>query len=147
MISGADWVPRGSKVRRTNMEFPDDLKYTNEHEWTFVEGNVATVGITDFAQDKLGDVVFIELPAPGDKVSKEDPMGVVESVKSVSDVYAPLSGSVLEVIDDLPDSPEMVNEDPYGDGRMVKVEMSDPAELEDLMDAQTYERYVAEQEE
>ena len=129
------------------MEFPEDLKYTKEHEWVLVEGKVATVGITDFAQDQLGDIVFVELPAVGDKVSKEDAFGVVESVKAVSDIYAPVSGKVLEVNDDLPDNPEMVNEDAYGDGWMIKIEMSDPEELQDLMSAAEYEEYVAEEKE
>ena len=125
------------------MEYPEDLKYSKEHEWVLVEGNVATIGITDFAQDQLGDVVFVEMPAIGDKVSKEDAFGVVESVKAVSDVYAPVSGAVLEVNDDLPDNPEMLNEDPYGDGWMIKIEMNDPDELKDLMSAAEYEEYVA----
>ncbi len=129
------------------MEFPEDLKYSKEHEWVLVEGNVATVGITDFAQDQLGDIVFVELPGIGDKVSKEDAFGVVESVKAVSDIYAPVSGKVLEVNDDLPENPEMVNEDPYGDGWMIKIEMNDPEELQDLMTATEYEEYVAEEKE
>ena len=129
------------------MEFPEDLKYSKEHEWVLVEDNVATVGITDYAQDQLGDIVFVELPAIGDKVSKEDAFGVVESVKAVSDIYAPVSGKVLEVNDDLPDNPEMVNEDPYGDGWMIKIEMNDPEELQDLMTAAEYEEYVAEEKE
>src|SRR5262245_3269454 len=106
----------GVRARRARMDFPDDLKYTREHEWLLVEGSVATVGITSFAEEQLGDVVFIELPAVGDKVVKDEAMGVVESVKAVSDVYAPVSGTVLEVNDDLPDNTELVNEDPYGDG-------------------------------
>jgi glycine cleavage system H protein len=129
------------------MEFPEDLKYSKEHEWVLVEDNVATVGITDYAQDQLGDIVFVEMPAIGDKVSKEDAFGVVESVKAVSDIYAPVSGKVLEVNDDLPDNPEMVNEDPYGDGWMIKIEMNDPDELQDLMSAAEYEEYVAEEKE
>ncbi len=129
------------------MEFPEDLKFSKEHEWVLVEGNVATVGITDYAQDQLGDIVFVELPGVGDKVSKEDAFGVVESVKAVSDIYAPISGTVLEVNDDLPDNPEMVNEDAYGDGWMIKIEMSDPDELQDLMTAAEYEEYVAEEKE
>ncbi|MFN8624538.1 MAG: glycine cleavage system protein GcvH [Candidatus Binatia bacterium] len=129
------------------MEFPEDLKYSKEHEWVLVEEKVATVGITDFAQDQLGDIVFVELPAVGDKVSKEDAFGVVESVKAVSDIYAPISGKVLEVNDDLPENPEMVNEDAYGDGWMIKIEMSDPDELQDLMTAAEYEEYVAEEKE
>ena len=129
------------------MEFPEDLKYSKEHEWVLVEGNVATVGITDYAQDQLGDIVFVELPAIGDKVSKEDAFGVVESVKAVSDIYAPVSGKVLEANDDLPENPEMLNEDPYGDGWIIKIEMNDPDELADLMSAKEYEAYVAEEKE
>jgi len=129
------------------MEFPEDLKYSKEHEWVLVEGNVATVGITDYAQEQLGDIVFVELPAVGDKVSKEDAFCVVESVKAVSDVYAPVSGQVLEINDDLPDSPEMLNEDPYGDGWMVKIEMNDLDDLKDLMNAAEYEEYVAQEKE
>jgi glycine cleavage system H protein len=129
------------------MEFPEDLKYSKEHEWVLVEDKVATVGITDYAQEQLGDIVFVEMPAIGDKVSKEDAFGVVESVKAVSDIYAPVSGKVLEVNDDLPDNPEMVNEDPYGDGWMIKIEMNDPEEMQDLMTAAEYEEYVAEEKE
>ncbi len=129
------------------MEFPADLKYSKEHEWVLIEGTVAMVGITDFAQDQLGDIVFVELPAVGDKTSKDDAFGVVESVKAVSDVYAPVSGTVIEVNDDLPENPEMLNEDPYGDGWIIKIEMSDLDELDDLMNATEYEEYVAEQKE
>lgn len=129
------------------MEFPEDLKFSKEHEWVLVEGSVATVGITDYAQDQLGDIVFVELPAVGDKVSKEDAFGVVESVKAVSDIYAPVSGKVVEVNDDLPENPEMLNEDPYGDGWIIKIEMSDPEEIQDLMTAAEYEEYVAEEKE
>jgi glycine cleavage system H protein len=129
------------------MEFPEDLKYSKEHEWVLVEGSVATVGITDYAQDQLGDIVFVELPAVGDKVSKEDAFGVVESVKAVSDIYAPVSGKVVEVNDDLPENPEMLNEDPYGDGWIIKIEMNDLEELQDLMTAAEYEEYVAEEKE
>jgi glycine cleavage system H protein len=129
------------------MEFPEDLKYSKEHEWVLVEGSVATVGITDYAQDQLGDIVFVELPAIGDKVSKEDAFGVVESVKAVSDIYAPVTGKVLEVNDDLPENPEMINEDPYGDGWIIKIDMSDHEELHDLMTATEYEEYVAEEKE
>ena len=126
------------------MEFPDDLKYSREHEWVLVEGKVATVGISAFAESQLGDVVFVELPGTGDTVTKDDAMGVVESVKAVSDVYAPITGTVIEVNDDLPDNTELLNDDPYGDGWMVKIEMSDPTELEDLMDAEEYQAFIAE---
>jgi glycine cleavage system H protein len=129
------------------MEFPDDLRYTREHEWVLVEDKIAMVGITDFAQEQLGDIVFVELPAVGDKVTRDEAMGVVESVKAVSDVYSPVSGTVTEVNDDLPDSTELVNEDPYGDGWMVKIELSDPTDLDDLMTAAEYEKWVAEQQE
>lgn len=129
------------------MEFPEDLKYTKEHEWLLVEGTTATVGITDYAQDRLGDVVYVEMPAVGDKVSKEDAFGVIESVKAVSDIYAPVTGKVLEVNDDLPDNPNMINEDPYGDGWLIKVDMADEEELKDLMTAAEYQEYIAEEEE
>ena len=129
------------------MEFPEDIKYSKEHEWVLVEGNVATIGITDFAQEQLGDIVFVELPAVGDKVSKDDAFCVVESVKAVSDVYAPVSGAVVEVNDDLPETPDMLNEDPYGDGWMVKIEMTDKTDLDDLMTATEYEEFVAQEKE
>ena len=129
------------------MEFPDDLKYSREHEWVLVEGNVATIGITAFAEQQLGDVVFVELPAVGDKVTKDEAMGVVESVKAVSDVYAPVSGTVTEVNDDLPENTELVNEDCYGDGWMVKIELSDPTDLDELMTAADYQTFVEEQQE
>lgn len=129
------------------MELPDDLKYTKEHEWVLVEDKIATVGITDHAQEQLGDVVFVELPAVGDQVTKDDEMGVVESVKAVSDVYAPVSGTVVEVNDDLPENTEMVNEDPYGDGWMVKIQLSDPTDLEDLLTAAEYEQHVTDNQE
>jgi glycine cleavage system H protein len=128
------------------MDFPDDLKYSREHEWVLVEGEVATVGISAHAENQLGDVVFVELPAVGDTVSKDEAMGVVESVKAVSDIYAPVSGTVTEVNDDLPDNTELVNDDPYGDGWMVKIEMSDASDLEDLMDAEEYQQFIAEAE-
>lgn len=129
------------------MEFPEDLKYSKEHEWVLIEGSVATIGITDFAQDQLGDVVFVELPGVGDKISREEAFGVVESTKAVSDVYAPLSGKVLEINDDLPENPEMINEDCYGDGWMIKIEISNPDEIAELMTAAQYETYTAEESE
>ena len=126
------------------MELPEDLKYTREHEWISIDGNVATVGITDHAQHQLGDVVFVELPAVGDRVEKSDPFGVVESTKAVSDVYAPISGEIAEVNDDLPDNPELINEDPYGDGWMVKIAVGDRSDLEDLLTADEYRLFVEE---
>jgi glycine cleavage system H protein len=129
------------------MEFPDGLKYTKEHEWVLVEEHIATVGITEYAQQELGDIVYVELPEVGEKIVKDDPFGAVESVKAVSDIYAPISGAVLEINDSLPENPEIVNEDPYGDGWMIKVEMSDMDELKDLMNAEEYAEYVGRQKE
>lgn len=125
------------------METPAGLKYSKEHEWVATEESVATIGITDFAQEQLGEIVYVELPAVGDKISKDDPFGVVESVKAVSDLYAPISGTVVEVNQELPESPEMVNEDPYGDGWLIKIKASDATELDDLMDNEEYEEMVA----
>lgn len=129
------------------MEFPEDLKYSREHEWVLVEDNIATVGITDYAQEQLGDIVFVELPAVGDTVTKDEAFGVVESVKAVSDIYAPVSGTVVEINDDLPENPEMINEDPYGDGWFAKIQMSDLTDLDDLLDVEAYQQYVEEQQE
>lgn len=127
------------------MEFPDDLKYTREHEWVNIQGNIATVGITDYAQDQLGDIVYVELPKEGELVSKGDAFGVVESVKSVSDVYAPLSGKVVETNTPLKDNPETVNEDAYGEGWLIKLELKDVGEVEELINAAEYEEFVGEE--
>lgn len=129
------------------MEFPEGLKYSKEHEWVLVEENIATIGITEFAQHELGDIVYVELPEAGEKIVKDEPFASVESVKAVSDVYAPVGGTVLEVNDVLPDSPETVNDDPYGDGWMIKVELADKDDLKDLMDSEEYAEYVAQQKE
>jgi glycine cleavage system H protein len=129
------------------MEFPEGLKYSKEHEWVLVEGTTATIGITEYAQEELGDIVYVELPEIGEKIVKDDPFGAVESVKAVSDVYAPVSGNVLEVNDVLPDNPETINDDPYGDGWMIRVELSDVDDLKDLMDSDEYTEYVAQQKE
>jgi glycine cleavage system H protein len=126
-----------------DMEVPPGLKYSKEHEWVAADESVATIGITDHAQDQLGEIVYLELPSVGEKISKDDPFGVVESVKAVSDIYAPVSGTVVEVNEGLPESPEVVNEDPYGDGWLIKVRISDLSELEDLMDGEEYEAMVA----
>lgn len=126
------------------MEFPEELKYTEEHEWVLVEDDIATIGISDFAQDALGDVVFVELPAVGAKVEAGKPFGVVESVKAVSDVYAPVSGEVVEINEELPDTPELVNSSPYEDAWMIKVRLADPGEAEKLMDAAEYQEFIEE---
>jgi len=127
------------------MEFPKELRYSQEHEWVAVEENIATIGITDYAQEQLGDVVYVELPEVGTQVTKDEAFGVVESVKAVSDVYAPVSGTVTEINIPLPDSPETINEDPYGDAWMIRVDMSDPGEVEDLMTAAQYKKFVEEE--
>jgi glycine cleavage system H protein len=129
------------------MEFPEGLKYSKEHEWVLVEGNSATIGITEYAQEELGDIVYVELPEVGEKIVKDDPFGAVESVKAVSDIYAPVSGTVLEINDLLPDNPETINDDPYGDGWMIRVELNDKDDLKDLMDEDEYAEYVAQQKE
>lgn len=127
------------------MTYPEELKYTKEHEWIKVEGQKGKVGITDYAQDQLGDVVYVELPKPGAFVKKMEPFGVVESVKTVSDLYSPVSGKVLEANDAVVKAPELVNKSPYGDGWMIAVEIGDPAELNDLLNAADYKKYVEEE--
>ncbi|HXF57080.1 MAG TPA: glycine cleavage system protein GcvH [Actinomycetota bacterium] len=124
------------------MEFPEDLRYTEQHEWARKEGNLVRVGITDYAQDQLGDIVYVEIPEVGTEVRAGEPLGEVESTKSVSEVYAPVSGRVVERNELLADSPEVVNEDPYGDGWMVLIEPSDPGELDELMDAERYRSFI-----
>jgi glycine cleavage system H protein len=119
--------------------YPDDLKYHAEHDWARVEGDTATLGITWYAQDQLGEVVYFEPPQVGTTVTKDQPYAEIESVKAVTDVIAPLSGEIVEVNEALADAPETVNEDPYGEGWMVKISLSDTSEADDLMDAATYE--------
>ena len=128
------------------MNIPDDLKYTKDHEWARQKGAKVLVGITDFAQDQLGDVVFVELPAVGDEVKKGESFGVVESTKAVSELFAPISGKVVEVNDPLVEAPESINEDPYEEGWMIAIEPSDPKELAELLDVKAYAAFVAEQE-
>ena len=125
-------------------EFPDELRYSNEDEWARAEGNLVTLGITDYAQQQLGDIVFVELPEPGSTLRKGEPFGVVESVKVVSDLFAPVSGQVSAVNEDLADNPETVNEDCYGRGWLLVVKTSDPSELRALLDAAAYREHVDE---
>jgi len=129
------------------VEIPEVLKYTKEHEWARVEDDIVIIGITDYAQDALGEIVYIELPSEGDEITKGETFGAVESTKSVSDLYAPISGEVVEVNEALLDSPEAINEDPYGEGWMVKVKPYDPSELEDLMDSDEYTEFIEKQSE
>lgn len=122
--------------------YPEDLRYSSEHEWVRVEGNKARIGVTDYAQGELGDVVFVDLPSAGDTITAGQAFAVIESVKSVSDVYAPVSGTVVAVNDRLSDSPELINQSPYEDGWIVEVELSDPSEVNSMMTAAEYRASV-----
>ncbi|HDC9788517.1 TPA: glycine cleavage system protein GcvH [Staphylococcus aureus] len=126
------------------MAVPNELKYSKEHEWVKVEGNVATIGITEYAQSELGDIVFVELPETDDEINEWDTFGSVESVKTVSELYAPISGKVVEVNEELEDSPEFVNESPYEKAWMVKVEISDESQIEALLTAEKYSKMIGE---
>ena len=127
------------------MKVPDGLRYSEEHEWVTVADGVATIGITDYAQEELGDIVFVELPVVGATLKKGESLGVVESVKAVSDIYVPVSGAVIEVNGRLATNPETINEDPYGEGWMLRATLADPAEIEQLMTAEEYRGFVAEE--
>ncbi len=127
-------------------EVPAELKYLSSHEWVLIEDNVATVGISDHAQELLGDLVYVELPEIGSSVSAGDSVGVVESVKAASDMYAPVTGEVVEINDELEDSPDRINNDPYGDGWMYKVALEDPDEVGELLDAEAYGEAIADEE-
>ena len=127
----------------TNRMYPEDYRYTEEHEWVAVDGDLATIGITHYAQDQLGDVVFVELPKVGDRLHATISFGTVESVKAVSDIYAPVGGEVAEINESLVDAPEKLNEDPHGDGWLVKIRLSDKNELKNLLTAEDYQKYIA----
>jgi glycine cleavage system H protein len=124
------------------MNVPEDLKYTKEHEWARIEGDIATIGITDYAQGELGDIVYLELPEVGSEIAKEESFGTVEAVKAVSDLYAPLSGEVVEVNETLQDVPETVNSDPYGSGWLIKIKITNPGEIDDLLDSADYKALI-----
>lgn len=126
------------------MASPENLKYSEDHEWVKSEGNTVTLGITEFAQSELGDIVFVELPEEGDEITKGDSFGSVESVKTVSELYSPVSGKITEINEDLEDEPEAVNESPYEKAWMVKVELSDESEIDALMDANGYQEMIGE---
>ncbi len=125
------------------MNFPSNIKYTKDHEWVRVEGSFGWVGITEYAQGELGDVVFVELPAVGTKLDQGKSFGTIEAVKAVSDLYAPVSGEVVEVNKKVQDTPEVVNKEPYGAGWMVKVKMTNTSELNSLLDVETYKKLIA----
>ncbi|MCB7482392.1 glycine cleavage system protein GcvH [Christiangramia sediminis] len=124
------------------MNIPQELKYTKDHEWVKIEGDTATIGVTDFAQGELGDIVYVEVETLDETLEKEEVFGTVEAVKTVSDLYMPLSGEIIEFNDSLEDEPEKVNEDPYGEGWMIKIKLSDTSELEDLLSADEYKEVV-----
>ncbi len=124
------------------MNIPGNLKYTNNHEWAWVVGDVATIGITEYAAGELGDVVYVELPSVGDTAVKGDSIGTIEAVKTVADIYSPVSGEVVEVNEALTDTSELVNKDPYGEGWIVKIKLSDPAELDGLLSPEDYKKLV-----
>lgn len=120
------------------MNIPANLKYTKDHEWIKIEGNVATVGITDFAQGQLGDIVFVEIETEGETLEMEEVFGTIEAVKTVSDMFMPVSGKVIAINEKLADSPEVVNKDPYGDGWMIRIELTDASQVNDLLTADQY---------
>lgn len=124
------------------MEFPQNLKYTADHEWILVEGETALVGITDFAQGELGDIVYLDIPSVGDSLAQGEIFGTIEAVKTVSDLFMPVSGKVLEANDAVNDAPESVNQSPYTDGWMVRIQLTNPAELDSLMDVVTYRKQI-----
>ena len=124
------------------MNFPADLKYTKDHEWIRVEGAFAFIGITDFAQHELGDIVYVEIDTVGDTLAQEETFGTIEAVKTVSDMFMPVGGEILEINPGLDSKPEMVNQDPYGEGWMVKIKMTNPAEVNDLMTADEYKKTI-----
>ncbi len=123
-------------------EIPADRHYLETHEWAHLSDGTATIGISDFAQDELGDIVFVELPAEGETVEQDEDFGVIESIKAISDIYAPLSGTVTAVNDALENAPEAVNDDPYGDGWLIEIEVSDAGEVDDLLSADEYEAQI-----
>ncbi len=125
------------------MLIPEQLKYTKDHEWISIEGNIATVGITDFAQRELGDIVYVEIETLGETLDREEVFGTVEAVKTVSDLFVPLSGEIIAFNDNLETTPEEVNEDPYGKGWMIKIQLSHPEQLTDLLDAEEYKKLLS----
>ena len=129
------------------MPSPSDRRYTKEHEWVRVEDNMGTVGITDYAQDQLGDIVYVDLPSPGTQVKQLEKLGEIESVKAVSDLYSPVSGEVVEVNQGVNDRPELVNQSPYEEGWLVRVRLADPAELDHLLTAKQYDELIAQAQE
>ncbi len=125
------------------MTIPEDLLYTSEHEWVKVDNDTAQIGITDYAQSELGDIVFVELPAVGDETTQLEPFGTIEAVKAVSELFAPLSGEVVEINSQLEEQPELINSDPYGEGWIIKLKLSDSSEVDKLLNAEDYKNEIA----
>ena len=124
------------------MKIPEDLRYTKDHEWVKIEGNVATVGVTDFAQSELGDIVFVEIETLDEELKKEEVFGSVEAVKTVSDLFMPIGGTVIEINENIESSPELVNSDPYGEGWMIKIEINEASDIENLLSAEAYSNLI-----
>ena len=124
------------------MKIPEDLKYTKDHEWVRVDGNVATVGVTDFAQSELGDIVFVEIETLDEELEKEEVFGSVEAVKTVSDLFMPIGGTIIEINENIESSPELVNSDPYGEGWMIKIEINEASDIENLLTAEAYSKLI-----
>ena len=124
------------------MSIPGDLKYSEDHEWTRKDGDLAVVGITDFAQSELGDVVYLDLPSVGDSFNKKEPFGSIEAVKAAADLYMPVTGEIVEINEDLPNTPELINKDPYGEGWMIKIKIGNTSEYDELMDAAAYQAHI-----
>ncbi len=127
------------------VEIKSDLKYTKSHEWIKVDGDSVTMGVSDFAQSELGDITYLELPEPGEAVTRNEPLGVIESVKAASDIYSPVTGEIVEANENVVDAPESVNSSPYDDAWLVKIKLSDPSQLDELMDSAAYEKFVEEE--
>ena len=124
------------------MKIPEDLRYTKDHEWVKIEGNVATVGVTDFAQSELGDIVFVEIETLDEELEKEEVFGSVEAVKTVSDLFMPIGGTIIEINENIESSPELVNSDPYGEGWMIKIEINEASDIENLLTAEAYSNLI-----
>jgi len=129
-------------LKDNNMNFPADLKYTKDHEWVKIEGDIATIGITDFAQSELGDIVYVEIETVGDTLDRDEVFGTVEAVKTVSDLFLPLTGEIIEFNETLESEPELVNTDPYGEGWMIKLKIATTDEIEDLLDDEAYKSLI-----
>lgn len=127
------------------VEIKSDRRYTKSHEWVKVDGDTVTMGVSDFAQSELGDITYLELPEPGETVTRSEPLGVIESVKAASDIYSPVTGEIVEANDQVVDAPESVNSSPYDDAWLVKIKLSDPSQVDELMDSDAYEKFVEEE--